>query len=81
MPEGLGKDPRFAPYHIVGALLDGHVICADHLAPEEEEPAVALERIRALLKEGRLSWLRRAAALATSRIHCEQCGESLDTLG
>ena len=79
--ERLLTDPRFQPRHIVGAVVDGRVICTSHVSRRGEDTGATLQRIRALLEGDRLRWLTRSSALASGRIDCEECGRSLDGLG
>jgi hypothetical protein len=79
--ERLLRDPRFQPRHIVGAIVDGRVICTSHVSRRGEDTGATLRRIRALLEGDRLRWLTRASALASGKVDCEECGRSLDGLG
>jgi hypothetical protein len=79
--ERLLSDPRFQPQHIVGAVVDGRVICTSHVSRRGEDTAVTVQRVRELLEGDRLHWLTRASALASGSIDCEDCGRSLDGLG
>lgn len=81
MSEPLLRDPRYQPHRVVGALLDGRAICASHVTPAGEDTRATVERIGELLEAHRLAWLTRTEALASGRVDCEQCGESLDGLG
>jgi hypothetical protein len=81
MSERLLRDPRFRPQHIVGALLDGRVVCSSHLYAAAEDTAATLERIRDLLAAERLQWFTRGSAVASGRVDCEACGQPLPRVG
>jgi hypothetical protein len=81
MSERLLRDPRFSPHHVVGALLDGRVLCSSHLHVAAEDTAATLERIRALLAADRLRWFTRGSAVQSGRVDCEECGHSLPGVG
>ena len=80
-PERLLGDHRFQPQHVVGAMVDGRVVCPHHVALAGEDTVTTIERIESLVEQDRLRWYTRAAALANARFDCEVCGRCLDGLG
>jgi hypothetical protein len=80
MSQPLLRDPRFQPQFIVGALLEGRVVCSSHIARAGEDTVATLERIRSL-RADRLRWFTRASAVESGRVDCEDCGQSLPGVG